>query len=319
MSGAREHIREARDGPLDRAHLHGLTFGTPAVWGRRRSRGACLLLRDRSITFLSRRSERCFGKRGRSVGESCRSERGKCDLERLPRERHAFRACVSRRSLCTVGSISSSDPAWTVHPLVEGRCPRCGTERMTPVSSPFCTTCGLRLASGMWGGDPSARASDQAWRELSPEQQAAWRASPSKEQLAPGSTTGTKICPRCAEEVKLAAQVCRFCGHEFGGQAMRARAAPEPPSATSGVAIASFITSLVGLWIAAIPLGIHAQRTIDRSGGRLTGRGFATAGIVLGLIGIVGTIILIIVVIHAANHPGCAYTYTATGQCVPGT
>jgi hypothetical protein len=25
----------------------------------------------------------------------------------------------------------------------------------------------------------------------------------------------TKVCPRCAEDVKAAAQVCRFCGHEF--------------------------------------------------------------------------------------------------------
>lgn len=26
---------------------------------------------------------------------------------------------------------------------------------------------------------------------------------------------GGKVCPRCAESVKRAAQVCRFCGHEF--------------------------------------------------------------------------------------------------------
>ncbi|ODN70220.1 zinc ribbon domain-containing protein [Methylobrevis pamukkalensis] len=25
-----------------------------------------------------------------------------------------------------------------------------------------------------------------------------------------------KLCPRCAESVKRAALVCRFCGHEFG-------------------------------------------------------------------------------------------------------
>jgi hypothetical protein len=28
----------------------------------------------------------------------------------------------------------------------------------------------------------------------------------------------TKSCPRCAERVKSAANVCRFCGHEFVGQ-----------------------------------------------------------------------------------------------------
>lgn len=28
----------------------------------------------------------------------------------------------------------------------------------------------------------------------------------------------TKACPRCAETVKMAAAVCRYCGHEFGQQ-----------------------------------------------------------------------------------------------------
>jgi hypothetical protein len=120
--------------------------------------------------------------------------------------------------------------------------------------------------------------------------------------------------------------VCRFCGHEFNGRANPGSGAAQPPVATaagpvvtSGAAIAAFICSLVGLWIAGIPLGIHAQRTIDQSNGRVAGRGFATAGIVLGILGIIGTVILVAALIHAANQPSCTYTYNATGGCVPGS
>jgi len=128
------------------------------------------------------------------------------------------------------------------------------------------------------------------------------------------------VCPRCAEEVKLAAVVCRFCGYRFDKSTNSDTEASREPATTSGAAIAAFITSLVGLWFAGIPLGIHAQRTIDRSAGRLTGRGFATAGIVLGVLGIIGTVILIVVLVNAAkNNPGCTYTYNSTGGCVPGT
>jgi hypothetical protein len=118
---------------------------------------------------------------------------------------------------------------------------------------------------------------------------------------------GTKTCPECAEHVQSAALVCRFCGYRFDGAAV----APEETN-TSGVAVASFIASLIGLWIAAIPLGIHARRQIDQSGGRKTGRGFATAGIVLGIIGLIASVIVIGVLVSATNH-------TAQQACVRNT
>ena len=39
-----------------------------------------------------------------------------------------------------------------------------------------------------------------------------------KQEQQPKSDVG-KVCPRCAETVKSAALVCRYCGHEFGSAA----------------------------------------------------------------------------------------------------
>ena len=56
---------------------------------------------------------------------------------------------------------------------------------------------------------------------------------------------------------------------------------------TNGMAVASLVLALVGLGIGsilAIVLGYQAQREIDASGGMQSGRGLATAGIVIGWI-----------------------------------
>jgi hypothetical protein len=56
------------------------------------------------------------------------------------------------------------------------------------------------------------------------------------------------------------------------------------PSRASGLAIASLILGIVGGSLPAIILGFVARAKISRSGGALTGRGNATAGIVLGIV-----------------------------------
>ena len=71
---------------------------------------------------------------------------------------------------------------------------------------------------------------------------------------------------------------------------------------TSGLAIASFICGLVGpltcgiASILALVFGVRACTKIRQSRGGLAGRGFAIAGVILGILGLVVPIIGICVV-----------------------
>jgi hypothetical protein len=70
--------------------------------------------------------------------------------------------------------------------------------------------------------------------------------------------------------------------------------------ATNGLAIASLVLSLLWIWglgsLLAVILAVRARTQIRDSGGRQGGDGLAVAGLVIGIIGLAGTVLATIAV-----------------------
>ena len=85
--------------------------------------------------------------------------------------------------------------------------------------------------------------------------------------------------------------------------------APPPPlpvpTRKNSLAIAAFVMSLISIWLPGLICGYFARRQIDRSGGAETGRGLATAAIVIGLVW--GVIVVIILIASASAGGGSGY------------
>jgi uncharacterized membrane protein len=95
-----------------------------------------------------------------------------------------------------------------------------------------------------------------------------------------------------------------------GGYGQPGYGAPAP-SRTSGKAIASLVTGLVGLItfccgffvissIAGVVLGVLARRDIRASNGALRGDGMALTGIISGAVGILAMVVVIVLVATGA-------------------
>lgn len=80
---------------------------------------------------------------------------------------------------------------------------------------------------------------------------------------------------------------------------------PMAPQQTSGKAIAALVLGIVSMipylgiltFIPAIIFGVLGKKEVDASNGRLGGRGFALAGLILGCIGILWVVVIMAAVV----------------------
>jgi type II secretory pathway pseudopilin PulG len=119
-------------------------------------------------------------------------------------------------------------------------------------------------------------------------------------------------CPYCAEEIQADAAICPFCKSGLEPSTLP----PGSPPQTSGKAVASLVLGvfffLLPASILAIIFGHLSYAEIKRSAGRLTGKGMALAGLILGYCGV--ALVPFILIIAAIAIPSLLRSRLAANQ-----
>jgi hypothetical protein len=124
-------------------------------------------------------------------------------------------------------------------------------------------------------------------------------------------------CPKCGAENPDDAQLCRSCSWVLTGTSA---AATPPDVRTSGLAIAALVLGILSFFtcgITAIPaviLGIISLVKIEKSSGRITGRGFAVSGIVISAIALLVGVPVALNIRYQAFRMLCATNMTVLGM-----
>ena len=121
------------------------------------------------------------------------------------------------------------------------------------------------------------------------------------------------FCTACGARLVPGQQYCGACGAPVSGVLPGPLAAPPRPAETSGKAIAALVLGIVGVLIVpfvfcsilAIVLARQARREI-RADPRLGGDGMATAGTVLGIVGlcVFAVLAFLVLLLTAASQSG---------------
>jgi hypothetical protein len=157
---------------------------------------------------------------------------------------------------------------------------------------------------------------------VSDQQPSAWGGPPTPQQTQPAVN---RQCQQCGWPTPAADPLCRNCGADAragagvppgvrppaGGPAGLRPYTPVAAPSTNGMAVASLVLGILWIyWIGsvlALIFGYIARQQIADSGGTQGGRGMATAGIVLGWVG-VGFLVLFLLLfaLGTAATPGYA-------------